>query len=181
MIRRFAIAALFVLVVSACAAGTQGAVDAGDTSLSREEVSTFVSAFQGAGDGTPPASLEGTNTRLLATAYLRSQAFSDYFEAEGIPVPDALRESVEQEVIEASTSGQLGRLEFDSPEFEAFVDVFVLQTFLGDNPVGTLDPNADSEETFPEQSAILEEFTEGFSVESRLGVWDDEVFAIVAN
>ena len=166
-------------MVSACAAGTQGSIDAGDSSLSRDEVALFASAFQGAGDGTPQTVLSGSNLRLVATAYLRSQAFGDYFEAEGIAEPAGLRESVEQQVSDASTAGQLGRLEFGSAEFEAFVDLFFFEEFLAQTGVGTLDPLADDAEDFPEQAAILAEFSEGFSVEPRIGRWDDETFIVV--
>ncbi len=166
---------LIVLAASACAGAERVSLAAGDDSLTREQLTSLGIAFQGGESGStlPTASLRG-----LGTAYLRSAAFLDFFEDEGVVTPEGLRGAIQDDIVDAGNAGEIGFIEFQSVEFEALVDIFVAQELLAQTQVGTLDSNADV--GFPGQEEILDEYTDGFSVESRLGVWDDESFTIVA-
>lgn len=175
MIRRFALFILIVLVAAGCSGAERVSVDAGDESLTREQLLSLGIAFQG---GEAGSTLSTTALRGLGTAYLRSTAFLDFFEDEGLQEPEGLRGAIQDDIVDAGSLGEIGFIEFQSDEFEALVDIFVAQELLAQTQVGTLDPNADL--NFPGQFEILAEYSDGFSVESRLGEWDEDAFVIVA-
>ena len=175
VIRRFALLILIVLAVTACSGSERVSLDAGDEGLTREQLLSLGIAFQGGESG---PTLSTTALRGLGTAYLRSEAFLDYFEDQGVQEPDGLRGAIQDDIVDAGSVGDLGFIEFQSDEFEALVDIFVAQELLLQTQVGTLDSSVDP--NFPGQFEILEEYTDGFSVESRLGSWDEDNFVIVA-
>lgn len=175
VIRRFALFISIVLAVTACAGAERVSIDAGEESLTREQLLELGIALQG---GEAGATVSTTGLRGLGTAYLRSVAFLDFFEDQGLAEPDGLRGSIQDEIVDAGSLGEIGFIEFQSVGFEALVDIFVAQELLAQTQVGTLDTAFDA--NFPGQAEILAEYTDGFSVESRLGEWDDEAFVIVA-
>ena len=90
--------------------------------------------------------------------------------------------------------GQIGPLEFQSPEYDAVVTILTASQLLAESalvdenmfPDGTLDPAQDNSTdqegrtVFEDQFEIFEEFGGDYDIESRIGEWDDESFAIVA-
>ena len=176
VIRRLSLTLFFVVAISACAGGSRVSIDAGDSSLSRDQVVTLAAAFQGNAD-TP--AVQGDLLRSVSTAYLRSAAFLDYFESVGIEIPDGLRGSIQDDVTRQMTDGEFSFLEFDSPEFEALVEINLVQQLIGLERLGSLEPSVDLE--FHGQAAILSEFADDFEVESRIGEWNDDTFTVTAN
>ncbi len=181
MIRRFAPFVLFLLLFTACAGADRVALDAGDESLTREELLLLTESIQGVEAGVVLASNDTATSfgvRTVGTFFMRTEAFMDFFEAEGIEIPADLRAAAQDQVIDSSESGTIVPLEFQQRPFEALVDILVVQAMLANNQLGTIDSTLD--EDFPFQNEIFAQVGEGFSVESRLGEWDSERFVIVA-
>ncbi len=179
MNRRLALFVLLVMLLTACNGAQRDALIAGDDSLSRQELqSLLISLAGGVEPDTEIRTLPAELIRAVGTEVLRGAAIVDYFETEGGGIDDALWQSQRDTITNAETPVilpglspeplQLGFLEFESPEFFALLNMLVANELV----------DARGEEI--DGAALLEEFTEGFAVESRLGSWDDESFVIVA-
>lgn len=173
MQRRVSALLLFVLLLGACAGSSQTAVSAGDDSLSREdlfELTTSLDPSIADRQAVPTPSLIAN-----ATLYLRSQAFLDHFDSIEVDTADARGEA--QDLIgDTVAQGAILELEFGSEPFEALVDIVTVGILLEQTGIGTMDPALDAE--FPDQVEIFEEFTDDFSVESRIGSWDPATFTV---
>ena len=240
VIRRFVSILALALIVTACAGSTRDAVTAGDESLSRGELMAMSSSISGVTPGSPTATaMNADQLRIDGTAYLRSLAFLEYFEAEGLLTSD-VEGSASDELSTLFNTGQFGPLTFQSPEYEATLGLVTASNLLAATQVGTLNSmvdflnpevrevddgqgqlvlefvepvrntagevvlnssgeplttddylalspsqfvelELDLEPRFPAQAAIFEEFGGDYDIESRIGSWDDESFAIVAN
>ncbi len=178
VIRPLCSVVLLLSLATSCAGADRVAVDAGNDGLTRAELIAVTRSLANidSEEVIPAVSTDALNSN--ATAYLRSQAFLEYFEAERIDTSESRGEA--QDVInDAITQGQIAELEFGSGEFEALVDIVTADIALSQNQLGTLATSFDDQ--FPDQWAIFETYASDFSVESRLGDWNTETYSVVSN
>lgn len=193
VIRRFAPVLALLLVLSACAGSSRSAIEAGGQTISRGELANITNSLNGATpDAEPSALLSADDFRFNGTIYIRSLVFLDYFDAQGLLTDEVEAEAADQ-ISDLFNQGNIGPLEFQGPEYNAVVTILTASQLLAESalmdenmfPDGTLDPAGDNatgpegQVVFEGQSAIFEEFGGEYDIESRIGVWDDELFAIV--
>lgn len=177
VIRRLAPIVVLLLTLSACAGASRVAIDAGEDSLTRQELITVSNTLNGVTGESPPATVLARELRDDGTTYLRSLAYLDFFETQPGGIPDDLEAAMSDIITDATNAGQIPPLIFESREREAILTILMADALLTESPIGSLSASADAQ--FPDSLPILEEFTGNYSVESRLGMWDDEIFAIV--
>ncbi len=171
MIQRLSPLIALVLLLTACAGSSRVAVDADDSSLTRDQLLNLTIALD---PNIPPgvddvASVSADSLRQVAAAHIVNVALLDFFENEGGGIPEELRGEIQDVVVDQGSTGQIGRLEFDSVEFNTYVDILLGQQLFAESGLDQAQVRA----------IVLEE-TSDYEVESRLGVWDAEQIAIVS-
>lgn len=168
VLRRWFAVLFFVFVLAACGGANRVAVDAGDESLTRDQLVSLATALR----NTPEqemATISAEDLRQVSTFYLVSAAYFDYLDDQGVEVPDSVRSARADFISDQINAGMVGEIEFESPQYFAYLDILMV---------------ADVLELFPLSQAefleILNEYTSDFEVESRLGTWDSSTATITA-
>lgn len=177
MIRRLVLPLFLALALAACNGEDRESLSAGEDSLSRDQLQELTIALLGGRPvDTEVTSLPADTLRSVGTQVLRASAIVDYFETETGGIADAVWQREQDELTDVSTPItvsfaqnplMIGFIEFESPEFDALLQILVAEELV------------DSRGAEIDTDVLTTEYTEGFAVESRLGEWSTEQFAIV--
>lgn len=168
VIRRLSAVLFLILALGACGGDTRIAVDAGDDSLTREQLITLTTALQNE-PVVDETTISADDLRQVGSAHLVTTAYFAYLDDIDQEVPDELRGAAQDFVADQTNADNLGELTFNSVEFEAYIEILMAQELLTQVPIEDA-----------EFVAIIGEYTSDFEVESRLGTWDSETLTIIA-
>jgi hypothetical protein len=167
VIRRILVLLFAVFVLAGCGAAERDARSVGDRSISEEGLTDLVLAVNGgAPDGETPAAIDMEVMRNVGSVWLRDAAVVSYLESIGVTLTDAERDSIKVQIEDAISSQQIGPISRQSEGFDALTNNIWVANQPGE--LGT-----------PEAEQELLDIARDADVESRLGMWDNDIQQIV--